>query len=252
MRNDVPTILLPLPLQWASRPLARLASRAPIGLGLLGLVASLLAAISFGVEGAAAQSLLTSDCPDGQSVCQIDPRPSKGAAVDADPAEREAGAATGPQEATRAMPLLLTNADLGSTRERLLEREAAERAIRLQRERERARAIARRQTSVSEAGRVDAANALIPGREASGGGGEDEVWVSVPRDGERVAVGASEASEARDASVGPGAEASRGSESAPSSEEMQRGLADCMERSIRAGNGFVESRRVCEVLFSSR
>ena len=251
MRHDAPAILIPLllPLTPTSRPLARCASRTPNEFGLAVFVVSLLAAISIGVDGAAAQTLLTSDCPDGQSVCQVDSRSSKNAAPDADPAESTSATKAEPSEAGDTMPLMLTNADLGSTREALLEREAAERAVRLQRERERARVIERQQTSVSGAAREGGANALIPGRGASGGGETDEVWVSVPRDGERVAVGATEASDAPD---GSGAEAARGSEAAPSSEDAKRGLADCMERSIRAGNGFVESRRVCEVLFPSR
>jgi hypothetical protein len=70
--------------------------------------------------------------------------------------------------------------------------------------------------------------------------------VSVPRDGERVTVGAAGT---RDVPVDPGAETSRGSETTPSPDDASGALADCMERSIRAGNGFVESRRVCEALF---
>jgi len=251
MRNDAPAVLVPLllPLPLTSRPLVRRACRTPLGLGLPVFVVSLLAALSIGAEGAAAQTLLTSDCPDGRSVCQVDSRPSKAAAASAGRAEGEVEAAAGPEEARDAMPLMLTNADLGSTRESLLEREAAERAVRLQRERERARVIERQQASVSEAAGEGGANALIPGRGASGGGETDEVWVSVPRDGERVRVGATEV---RDAAVDSDAEAARGSEAGPSSEDAKRGLADCMERSIRAGNGFVESRRVCEALFPSR
>lgn len=267
MRNDAPAILLLLSLQTTSssaiaRSLARPARLSTIkstigssiGLGLLVLVAPLLASTSLGVQGAAAQTLLTSDCPDGRSVCQVDSRPSKGVASGADRVGIEDGATAGPVEASDAMPLVLTNSDLGSTRTALLEREAAEREVRLQRERERARVIERRQAIESETAREGGGNTLIPGRGARGGGGADEVWVSMPRDGDRVAVGAAEvrgASGGSDSEASAGSEPSAGSESAPSSEEAQRGLADCMERSIRAGNGFVESRRVCEALFPS-
>jgi len=247
MRSDTPMHLLLLPRRSTSFPRERAASLAPIGFGLV----CLLLSISFSVGRAGAQTLLTSECPDGQSVCQVDPRSSSDAAVDTDAVEHEAGAAAGSEVERDAMPLVLTNADLGSTRAALLEREAAEREVRLQRERERARAIERRLATASEAEREggSGSNTLIPGRGA--GGGPEEVWVSMPRDGERVAVGAGEAPDA-----GPGPEAAHGSEttpsSDPSSEKTQRALADCMERSIRAGNGFVESRRVCEALFPSR
>ncbi len=266
MRNDPPALLLLLALHTtfsatSARSLARPARLSgigvtigsSIGLGLVVLVASLLTSISIGVEGAAAQTLLTSDCPDGRSVCRVDSRPSKGATSAADAAEFVAGATPEAEASRDAMPLVLTNADLGSTREALLERDAAERAVRLQRESERKRAIERRQAIGSDAvgaAHEGGANALIRGDGASESAAADEVWVSMPRDGERVTVGTAGAQDAR---VDPDAEGLRGSESAPSSiassEESQRSLADCMERSIRAGNAFAESRRVCEALF---
>lgn len=187
-----------------ARPIAAEFRRTPLVLGLVvGLMAGLIGS-SLSADRAAAQLQLTSDCPNGESVCRVESAASNGEAGASDALAQAVG--LDPAEPTEAKPLVLTNEDVGATRAMLVEREAAERAA----ERQRARAARP----------------------------EPEVWVSVPEKGEPVAIGVERSD--------PGG--SKGAAAADSTGPAVD-MGTCMERSIRAGNGFIESRRVCETLY---
>lgn len=189
----------------------------------LGVVA---ASVPLAFSPAAAQSLLTSDCPDGASVCRVEASSTKAEkkAAKGDEAIRgETPAGVKAFETARAEPLRLGNEDLGATRAMLLEREAAARA----------RASATATPGDPEGASPGTAPAAETADDEAAAGAE-EVWVSVTDEGQHVATGGG----TEESALEPDA-------------AVRVDMATCMERSIRSGSSFSDSRRFCTAILKA-